>query len=106
MTNSSLLRKLLFVCVGIIWSARAGIVTQLKESHIKELSIKKVYEKASGGTLPALDTLPWCIIESTSDIIYTFCDGVDYSIMFDARSFLLDKQSKVSEVEKIEEDKS
>ena len=79
-------------------SATARIETQLSETFTKDLSLRKVYEKI-GSDLPALDTLPWCVVESTGDLVYAFCDGVDYSIMFDADSFLADKQSKVKSTE-------
>ena len=64
---------------------------------MKPLSLKKVYEKTSG-ELPALDTLPWCVLESTNDLIFSFCDGVSYALIFDIDSFLKDVQSKEQEV--------
>ena len=36
--------------------------------------------------------LPWCLLVGNGEIMYLQCDGVDYTMLFDAKSFILDKQ--------------
>ena len=45
--------------------------------------------------MPPFITLPWCLLNGNSEILFVQCDGVDYTMLFDAQSFLLDTEFEI-----------
>lgn len=40
------------------------------------------------GDMPDFDSLAWCLIDSNAGFVFLNCDGLQYSLMFDSKSFL------------------
>ena len=38
--------------------------------------------------LPQFDSLPWCLTGSNSGFVFLYCNGLDYSLVFDSESFM------------------
>ena len=54
--------------------------------------LANVYDCDNCDKKPPFTMLPWCLLDGNSEIMYVQCDGVDYTMLFDAKSFILDKQ--------------
>ena len=57
-----------------------------------ESDLANVYSKF--GALD-FDTIPWCLVESNAGFAFLYCDGLEYSVMFDSGSFLAGKTSQL-----------
>ena len=42
---------------------------------------------------PQFSSLPWCLVDSNYGFVYLYCNGLDYSLVFDSESFLQGKDS-------------
>ena len=54
--------------------------------------LKKVFDCEQCIDKPEFLKLPWCLLEGNGEIMYAQCDGVDYTMLFDSNSFILNKQ--------------
>jgi hypothetical protein len=49
-------------------------------------NLANVYEKL--GDVPDFSQLAWCLIDSNSGFVFLYCNGLNYSLIFESKPFL------------------
>ena len=61
------------------------------DSSYFQRDLANVYNCEECDEKPPFHMLSWCLLDGNAEIMYLQCDGVDYTMLFDAKSLILDK---------------
>ena len=76
--------------IQIVLALLASMVTG-DNYFLSKSDLGNVYAKYGS---PDFDELEWCLVKGNADdLIYVYCDGYDFSLVFDSESFLIGESS-------------